>query len=345
MSHYTVLVIGENPEKQLAPFDENLRDTFEDHSDEVKEEYEKNTAKTFYSQGHNEVYKETYDKLKKLKIGGTFTYEVTKISPLEYFTAGKKYQLYYRTKGKDNSKPIWVEVDKVNKTDHPDPDVCFEGEVVLRRISPPKEITLKEKYPNYEDFLKEWHGFTDPNEIGYWKNPDAKWDWYLLGGRWAGFFKLKPKGKGEMGKKSWTNRDEVTEPGRADQALKRDIDWDGMENDNFDEICSIYDEFKVKYDNGDFKDNPALIYFDYGVENTGDRDNYIPETREQYINRRAGLRIFSFIKDGKWYERGEMGWWGAVSDEKNPDEWRTQLRNALNELPDDTLMSMYDCHI
>src|SRR5579859_6601454 len=26
---------------------------------------------------------------------------------------------------------------------------------------------------------------------GYWENPNRKWDWYSLGGRWAGFFLLK----------------------------------------------------------------------------------------------------------------------------------------------------------
>lgn len=346
MSHYTVLVVGDNPEEQLKPFDENLRETFDDMSDEVKEEYETKSAKVFYSDGNYEVYKETYDKLKVLKPGESMTYDVVKICPMEYLKAGGKYRAHYRMKGNKNSKDIWVQVARVNKTDHPDPAVCFEGQVILKRIDPPEEITLKEKYPNYNDYLKDWHGFKDPDEIGYWKNTEAKWDWYQLGGRWSGFFKLKSKKTGAMGNKSWTNEDQPTTPGTADQALKGDIDWGRMENDNFDELCNAYDDFEQKYETGYFKEKMHEIYFDYGVENTsGNREEFIPETREQFLNRRGGLRILCLLKDGKWYERGEMGWWGVVNDEMDPKEWRVQLKKLIEELPDDTIVSLYDCHI
>src|SRR5687768_5462716 len=36
-------------------------------------------------------------------------------------------------------------------------------------------------------------------KYGYWQNPNKKWDWYDLGGRWAGYFKLKPGRKGIEG--------------------------------------------------------------------------------------------------------------------------------------------------
>ena len=50
----------------------------------------------------------------------------------------------------------------------------------------------------------------------------------------------------------------------------------------------------------------------------------------------AAFTTFAVIKDGKWYERGEMGWWGVVSDEKNKDEWRAQFANLIDSLPDKT---------
>ena len=55
------------------------------------------------------------------------------------------------------------------------------------------------------------------------------------------------------------------------------------------------------------------------------------------------LVTFAVLKDGKWYERGEMGWWGIVSNEK--DEWESELKKLVQGLPDDTLISIYDCHI
>jgi hypothetical protein len=38
-----------------------------------------------------------------------------------------------------------------------------------------------------------------------------------------------------------------------------------------------------------------------------------------------------------------MGWWACVSDEK--DNWSEEFAKLLDEIPDDTLLSVYDCHI
>lgn len=57
------------------------------------------------------------------------------------------------------------------------------------------------------------------------------------------------------------------------------------------------------------------------------------------------IRTFAVVKDGQWYERGEMGWWAMVSNEKSEDEWEAEFKKLLDGLPDDTLISIYDCHI
>jgi len=85
-------------------------------------------------------------------------------------------------------------------------------DATLKLIDPPKEIPLKEIYPNISDYMEDWHGLQideDTNKYGYWKNPNAKWDWYVLGGRWSGFFTLK---------------DGTT----SDSELKKNIDFEAM---------------------------------------------------------------------------------------------------------------------
>lgn len=57
------------------------------------------------------------------------------------------------------------------------------------------------------------------------------------------------------------------------------------------------------------------------------------------------LKTFAIVKDGMWYERGEMGWWAAVSNEKSDEEWEAQRKILMESLPDDTLISIFDCHI
>lgn len=57
------------------------------------------------------------------------------------------------------------------------------------------------------------------------------------------------------------------------------------------------------------------------------------------------ISVFAVVKDGKWYERGKMGWFAVVSDEKDKDAWSEEVKQLLATLPPDTLLTMYDCHI
>jgi len=341
MSHYTVLVIGDSPEKQLAPFDENLRTEFEDKSEEFKEEYETKSTKEFYSESNLEIPDAFRKRLKSSKIGSQLNFDVKKeeMGPTDYFKAGCKYR--GRGRGREDANP-WFEVVKVIETNHPDSDVCFEGKISVRKISKPKEITLKDRYPDYDVYLTDWHGISDPTKQGWAFNPQAKWDWYQLGGRWSGAFILKPKARGVKGKKSWTNKEMAIPSNHVDQANKGDIDFDAIEDNKFEELSAAYDEFEKRYE---VEKDPGMGYFEFGIENTGDRENYIPETREQYLKRRAGLSYQAILMDGKWYEKGDMGWWGHVSDEKDPQDWRDEVKKLIEGLSDDTKLSVYDCHI
>jgi len=269
-------------------------------------------------------------------------YEVTKLDPMSYLKKGGKYRGYYGLPdGKRCKATMWFEVDEVLKTAHHDPDVCFEGTVRIRKISKPKQIALKDKYPDYSTYLTDWHGVEDEDRQGYDFNPKAKWDWYQLGGRWTGFFRLKPQTKGELGRPSLVSSHRA-DPGTVDQARKKDIDFEKMRLDNFEFASDTYDKFEKATQDGTLN-SP---YFEYGIRNIGkDVDNFIPETREQFIKRHASITTFAVLKDGEWYERGEMGWWGTVSNEKNSDEWEAQFEKLINDLPDDTLLSLYDCHI
>lgn len=49
--------------------------------------------------------------------------------------------------------------------------------------------------------------------------------------------------------------------------------------------------------------------------------------------------------NGEWYEKGKMGWWGVVQDEKDPNQWYEEFHKLFDALPDDTLVSIVDCHI
>jgi hypothetical protein len=285
MSHFTVLVVGPDPEEQLAPFQENnMGDCpkelleFNDTEDEMLDEYENEST--------------------------------IKVKSPE----GKMFWCWDE-QFKDPKKPFSKE------KNYPD----GYAEV---------EVPFKELYVTFEKFVEDYHGYESRDKhkrrYGYWENPNAKWDWYLLGGRWTGMFKIKEDGWGNVGEPGIMT--EPAEDGWVDQAYKSDIDWDAVREKSIKDAEKTWEEYQA-----DTKQTPEQKEFWYGIKKD--------ETKEQYLARRANFSVFAVIKEGKWFEKGEMGWWGIVSDKKDPNTWSRMVQELLNEVPDDTLLSVFDCHI
>jgi len=273
MSHFTVCVIGDDPEGQLAPFDEDLEveETLEEVSDEEMKRF--------------------------LKVYTTFV-------------MGRKY-----------------------------------GPETQKEANANKKMTLGALYETYGE---DWNsGIWFQNESGEWMkrcsyNTQAHWDWYVLGGRWTGMLKLKKGRKGEQGEPGLMT--EEASEGFVDQALLKDIDFDGMLEEDLEKYTKLYDQFLEKSNDPSQKEkvNP---FFDFGIHNKGTKEEPLWETKEEYLKRNVHFSTFAFVINGEWHEQGEMGWWGVVMDEKEVDVWQEEFNTMLKNLPGDTLISIYDCHI
>lgn len=351
MSHFCVLVIGDNPEKQLAPYSEQDKKymSFVDKTKEIEKEYKTKKTSEFYcsscSSWGMEISEEFYKKLSKTKVGERFEQKIERKSGVDYYKKGACYQGYHAIPSRKRMKnSVWFKVISVLETSHPDKDVCFDGKIFVQRVARPKRIPVNQVYKTIDSYARKYHGYKKRGgRYGYMSNDNAKWDWYQLGGRWTGFFKLKPGVRGEVGSPGlMTSSAKV---GTADQALKKDIDFDAMYAEKLENAINLYDKFEKLY-----KENPEEAakksYWDFGVENaSGNRETFIPETREMFLNRHASISTFAIVKDGKWYEKGEMGWWGISSNEKESKEWNQEFKKLLDEIPEDTMLSLYDCHI
>ena len=201
--------------------------------------------------------------------------------------------------------------------------------------------------------------------LGGCENP--KWDWYELGGRWTGYLKMK----------NTHERDGVcgspgimTDPpryGYLDRAEKCDIDVEGMRAEAAEKAKKEWDEFReivngreipkweevlerhginnIDKAKAEYGSNPVArdlrkaSWFEWDHIASVDEATYIKQKSD------SALCTFALVKDGKWYERGEMGWWGIVSNEKDRDEWAEEFSKLFDELPDTTIISIYDCHI
>ena len=226
MSHFTVMVIGDNPEEQLAKFDENI--VFDKYIEYTKEQAIEKSKKDIEDY-KNGLYAEY------LKDPVAYKASTTNENHLRYISEEFPQRLEWTDEQHYKEIADWYEPDMIDE----------EGNL----------------YTTY--------------------NSDAKWDWYVLGGRWSGsVIKLKDGGHGIVGQAGVFDN----ETG-VDQTIKGDIA-------NIDTIVT-----------------------------------------------------FAVVKNGEWFESASMGWWGMTSDEKDEDEWKNTIQELLADVPDDTLISIYDCHI
>lgn len=129
--------------------------------------------------------------------------------------------------------PFW-ELDLSKEEMEDDPRAVLEEKILFKDLKD-KYMKWKNKHPesakNYKDqydWVENYHGYY-PNKnktaFGYYHNPNDKWDWYQIGGRWAGKLKLKTEAIGIRGQKSWTWQGENPyEDRKVDCAQIKDID-------------------------------------------------------------------------------------------------------------------------
>lgn len=385
MSHFTVLVIGENPEKQLAAFHE-FECTGEDNefvqsideTDSCKKEYlERKTTKLVDNEGNkfdpweDKFYREpTAEEQEKIGVGGSG------------IAGGLRFHSKDWGDGKGYRPKVQFIPEGFEKKDFFYKDVhsfrYFVEDWQGRKVVPfGTSIDLKDKH-KYGYALENVEG--EIIKVINRTNPNAKWDWYQLGGRWTGYFKLKEGRSGNEGAPGLLTK--KAKDGYVDQAYKKDIDIVNMKIDAYEKAKKQYEEVA-----SNFKDNiipvPELSWKEIveKYENLGrdfwketyesqnaikelrkaqkkaDKDSVIKGfffsldefsiSKEEYSTNAANrcLSTFAILKDGKWCEKGEMGMWACVHNEKDPEQWNTEFIQILESLSDDTLLSVYDCHI
>lgn len=199
-----------------------------------------------------------------------------------------------------------------------------------------------------------YHRFED-GRWGTWVNPDTQWDWFQIGGRFAG--KLLTR-KGQKGTLLPRLKLDKAPAGfvRTDGAFKGTVDWDKLkarerekEREQFDNLVRAYalgkdavldPAWEVKKGTGIYDWNDHLIY-------------KAGETYESYRIRRGlasdseyDLHPYAFVdKDGAWHSLGEMGCFGFSYNEKTAPAWNQEVQEFLRSLEDEDYLVILDCHI
>lgn len=163
-------------------------------------------------------------------------------------------------------------------------------------------------------------------------NPNSKWDWYQIGGRWGGSLILKEKyGDGSAH--------------TADEAKAKDIDWDAMYSVDPEEAKRLSDFWDDYVEGGKAEKECQEIYGFMIYRKEYFREHY--GSKEEYVRRHGIWTTYAVLDDKGWHAPGEMGWFGC-SDETDEaakswdDSFRARFVDTLD--PEDYVV-IVDCHI
>ena len=286
MSHFTVLVIGDNPNEQLAPYDEGIE----------MPEYKDGLVKLDEIKSFTDTYA-SYDK--ERSYGAKGEEEALKNIKLSF---DELYEIY----GEDWNSKCWK-----------------------------------------KDENNEWVNYST-------YNPKSKWDWKVLGGRWAGKLKLKDNSEGtlqtpkingiyhEIDKNKRDNYKKNLEERKVDSAKVKDIDF-SMDQEKYNEAARFWELYIEGQEPKDEKDKELIDFPYYKKEYYTKRYN----SKKDYAESEASFSTFAVVRNGEWFEKGKMGCWACHSATPEQEvEWDNDFYNKwLKEMPGDTLISVFDCHI
>lgn len=225
------------------------------------------------------------------------------------------------------------------------------------------EYPIRRYYPSIEQFAEKYYGFVYNEEIGAYgsySNPNAKWDWYQVGGRWPYEFLVKSDCQTVViaDRRHFTPED--IEPAAPDGyrwvcgARKADIQWDLMKKLAVASELARYEQYRVWFDQGEITGNasPLLCVTENGIVNWGDLLYRKGETAEEHLARKGLSEQYKFpcdpfalVDEDGWQEYGEMGWFGMSTNNVEEQVWRNTVEKFLDALPMDALLITVDCHI
>lgn len=240
-----------------------------------------------------------------------------------------------------------------------------------------KVAAYRKKYPDSDDEKFRVNDGRIEQQSTY--NPDSKWDYWRIGGRWAGGLRLKVQ-DGVEGYRAplsweWTADPQDAPPDDfVDQALKVDVDIDGMRDDAERQATERYEIYAAllaehgewvpwrtimdKYAND--RDKAREEYKSQPIVQAADKqladgswffnleDEFRDVSREEYIEaaRLGAVPGYAFLSEEGWDEPGRMGWFGMSDDDSRSRlDYARRVNRIIDEAPDDSVLTIVDCHI
>lgn len=187
-------------------------------------------------------------------------------------------------------------------------------------------------------------------------NPNARWDWWQIGGRYTG--KLAPGDQARWG-------DLDVERMLAEARDRKGAEWDKAEAE-FEKKASdkvgffgaliqqyegILADLRADMDANRgtgalyqrIEANPRALRLRELVGHANGWDYSIEGvyTRADHVATAQSLTCWAVVKDGRWYEKAQMGWWGMSTG----GDWPESLAAIFSSIRSDQWVTVVDYHI
>jgi hypothetical protein len=374
MSHYTVLVIGDDVDEQLAPYDESIAvDPYKQYADSDNIEHFEHRYRN--ENGQDPESDEQLVAWLNDQMGGFQGTGTDSGSPEELAAAGV-YLL------DETGIYTWSTYNPKSKWDWYSIGGRWRGYFMTRKWSSPTEA---------------WNVIHDEAIARGLENGDA----IREADHYAGAQGIRPAAVGEAG----VFDNEALHD--ADQLLKGDVDVEGMRSyaaeraadwwDRMDAVCAELPEAKpwsefvarIKESAEAAKQTASITAVaSYTIETArkeyhaqprlraiADHDKDVRERyrddeetmwkqtlgsfmgdsvdeyqlgREEYIQRArdSALAPYAYVKNGKWQAPGKMGWFASSSEsDSERRRWNRDFSEMFDRLPADMPLTLCDCHI
>ena len=349
MSHYTVLVIGDDVEGSLAPFHE-----FEctGHDDEfVQDVSQLEEAIKEYSEYTRTVYVDPEGKY-HARYNDEFYRELTPEEEKE------NHGWSWCGNGKSWTSKDWGDGKGYRAKMQFIPEWFVEKEVPISELE-----TFREWASDYygKKIINESEipDLSGDHKYGYMRvgkngeviemidrtNPNSHWDWYQIGGRWAWGITVKPGTTFDTPNFSWgwnaEEKAKMIQTLRTDSAMIKDIDFDAMTAASIQDYTERY-AILSNWDNTPAEERFGRFFWANDEIEFVKAGHSLQEYIDEFIPH--PLSAYAYIYENEWYARGEMGWWACSDDKFTASEWKKEFTKFISTLDPETRITFVDCH-
>ena len=170
-------------------------------------------------------------------------------------------------------------------------------------------------------------------------NPNKKWDYWRVGGRYRGLVKAE---SGDLGDKAWEVSERKDDAGYFDSARIKDINFSPDQTEynraiRFWEVVVEHNELKPDENIDNFWSfyEPEYYQQRYG-------------SKETYAKCKSMFVTYAVVTpDGVWHEKGEMGWFGCGSETNDEAlNWDLTFKQRfIDSANPNWVLTVVDCHI